>query len=76
MFNTIRTFLAPPTFPDDEDKSRAAGQQLTGVEQLALAMQNIHQITEQSLASTRQTERAAGELNRLAVSLREMVAQP
>jgi methyl-accepting chemotaxis protein len=50
-------------------------QQSTGVEQVALAMQNINQTTVQSLASTRQAEKAARELNELARSLTEIVEQ-
>jgi methyl-accepting chemotaxis protein len=53
---------------------RAGGQQqATGVEQISLAMQNINQVTAQSLASTRQTEKAARDLNELACSLTETV---
>ncbi len=51
----------------------AAGQQLTGMEQIAAAMHNIHEVTAQGLASTHQSEQAAEELNRLAGQLREMV---
>jgi methyl-accepting chemotaxis protein len=55
---------------------RAGGQQqATGVEQIALAMQNINQATAQSLASTRQAEKAAQDLNDLARSLAEIVEQ-
>jgi methyl-accepting chemotaxis protein len=50
-------------------------QQAAGVEQVAVAMQNINQTTVQSLASTRQTERAARELHELASSLSEIVEQ-
>ncbi len=50
-------------------------QQVTGVEQIALAMQSINQATVQNLASTRQAERAAQNLNGLAGSLTEVVAQ-
>ena len=54
----------------------AGGQQQTsGIEQIALAMGNINQATVQSLASTRQTERAARDLSELAQSLREMAEQ-
>jgi len=48
-------------------------QQASGVEQIAVAMQNINQATLQSLASTRQAEKAAQELNDLARSLSEIV---
>ncbi len=50
-------------------------QQAAGVEQVAVAMQNISQATVQGLASTRQTEKAAQELNDLARRLAEMVEQ-
>ncbi len=54
----------------------AAGQQqVTGVEQVAMAMRNINQATIQSLASTRQTEKAAQNLNDLARQLNDVVAQ-
>lgn len=53
----------------------AAGQQLTGVEQIGMAMGSIHQVTAQSVAGTQQVERAAGELNELAGQLRELVEQ-
>lgn len=54
----------------------AAGsqQQMTGVEQVAMAMQNINQATLQSLASTRQAEKAAQNLNELSQHLAEVVA--
>jgi methyl-accepting chemotaxis protein len=45
------------------------------VEQVAVAMQNINQATVQSLASTREAEKAARELNDLARSLTEIVKQ-
>ena len=55
---------------------RAGGQQqATGIEQIALAMQNINQATTQTLASTRQTEKAAQELDGLARSLSDVVDQ-
>jgi len=50
-------------------------QQASGVEQVAVAMQSINQAAVQSLASTRQTEKAAEELSRLAHSLTEIVEQ-
>ncbi len=52
----------------------AGGQQQTsGIEQIALAMQNINQATVQSLASTRQAEKAARDLNQLAQELTTLV---
>jgi methyl-accepting chemotaxis protein len=54
----------------------AGGQQQTsGMEQIAVAMQNINQVTVQSMASTRQAEKSARELNDLARSLAETVEQ-
>lgn len=50
-------------------------QQASGVEQIALAMQNINQATTQSLASTRQAEKAAQNLNTLSHDLSEMVSR-
>jgi methyl-accepting chemotaxis protein len=48
-------------------------QQATGVDQIALAMQNINQATAQALSSTRQTEEAAKDLDRLSRRLEEIV---
>ena len=58
-------------------RQMAAGgqQQVSGVEQIAMAMQNINQAMVHNLASTRQTETAASDLNDLARSLTETVAQ-
>jgi len=54
----------------------AAGQQqVLRVEQLADAIQSIHQNTVQTLAGTRQMEKAAHRLTRLAGLLKEMVEQ-
>ena len=50
-------------------------QQASGIEQIALAMQDIELVTKQSLASVRQTEGAAQELNQLAYHLAETVEQ-
>ena len=50
-------------------------QQVAGVEQVAMAMQNINQATVQSLASIRQAERAAQDLNALAGTLMQTVKQ-
>lgn len=54
----------------------AAGgrQQMSGVDQVAIAIQSINQATVENLASTRQTEHAAQDLNLLAGSLTEMVS--
>ena len=48
-------------------------QQTSGIEQIALAMANINQATVQSLASTRQAEKAAQDLHELAQSLSAIV---
>jgi len=50
-------------------------QQVSGIEQIALAMRNINQATVQSLASTRQAEKSAQSLNELARSLSQTVEQ-
>jgi methyl-accepting chemotaxis protein len=50
-------------------------QQVSSIEQMALAMRNINQATIQSLASTRQAEKSAQSLNELARSLSQTVAQ-
>jgi methyl-accepting chemotaxis protein len=50
-------------------------QQQSGIEQIALAMQNINQATTQNLAGTRQAEKAAQDLNELARRLAETVEQ-
>jgi methyl-accepting chemotaxis protein len=63
------------------DSARAAaqitasvGQQTAGMAQIQQAMQNINQATNQNLASTKQAERAAQELNALGISLRDLLA--
>jgi len=50
-------------------------QQVSSIEQIAVAMRNINQATIQSLASTRQAEKSAQSLNELARSLSQTVAQ-
>jgi methyl-accepting chemotaxis protein len=65
---------------DDSAQSAAqmaAGgqQQTTGMEQIAVAMQNINQVTVQTMAGTRQAEKSAQELNALARSLAVIVEQ-
>lgn len=52
----------------------SATQQATGIAQIYSAMKNIKQVTDQSLAATRQTERAAQDLNALATKLRELLS--
>ncbi|MEW5961315.1 MAG: methyl-accepting chemotaxis protein, partial [Chloroflexota bacterium] len=52
----------------------SAQQQNTGMEQIALAMQNINQATVQSLASVRQAEKAAQDLSGLAQQMEALVA--
>jgi len=52
----------------------SAQQQAAGMDQIALAMQSIHQSSTQNMASTRQMERAAGDLSGLAHRLRALVA--
>ena len=50
-------------------------QQMTGMDQVALAMQNIRQAATQNMAATRQVEHAAQGLNELAQTLSELVAR-
>jgi methyl-accepting chemotaxis protein len=51
----------------------SSGQQVTGMHQIHQAMKHINQASNQNLASTRQAEQAAQNLNHLGVSLKEMV---
>ncbi len=53
----------------------AAEQQLAGMGQITLAMQNIRQTMEQTVAGARQVEQAAAELDALAGRLRKVVGQ-
>jgi PAS domain S-box-containing protein len=54
--------------------SASAGQQAAGMAQIHQAMKNINQVTTQNLASVRQAERAAQDLNALGTTLKELVA--
>jgi methyl-accepting chemotaxis protein len=49
-------------------------QQVAGTDQIALAMRNIQQASAQNMASTKQVERAAQDLNELARRLKGLVA--
>jgi methyl-accepting chemotaxis protein len=51
----------------------SAQQQAAGMDQVALAMQNIREASTQNMASTRQVERAAQDLNGLAGRLKALV---
>jgi methyl-accepting chemotaxis protein len=51
----------------------SAEQQQAGMDQIALAMQNIEQASTQSVAATQQVERAAADLNQLAQRLAETI---
>ena len=51
----------------------SAGQQAVGMEQIRQAMGNIQQATQQNLASTRQAEAAAHDLNQLGTRLLRLV---
>lgn len=53
----------------------SAQQQLAGVDQIALAMQNIQQASTQNMASTRQVERAAQDLSELTRRLKTLVTE-
>lgn len=52
----------------------SAGQQAAGMAQIHEAMRSINQAASQNLAATRQTEKAAQDLNSLGVRLRELLA--
>jgi methyl-accepting chemotaxis protein len=52
----------------------SAQQQMTGIDQVALAMQNIRDASAQNMASTRQVEQAARELDGLSKRLTELVS--
>ncbi|MEX2182616.1 MAG: methyl-accepting chemotaxis protein [Gemmatimonadaceae bacterium] len=51
----------------------SAGQQSAGMSQVRQAMGSIHEATQQNLASTKQAERAAQDLNALGTKLLELV---
>jgi methyl-accepting chemotaxis protein len=50
-------------------------QQTTGIEQIALAMENIHQATLQNKASTHQTQKTAQDLSSIAQQMEKLVAR-
>lgn len=50
-------------------------QQMSGIEQISIAMHNINQAAVQSLASTRQTEQSAQDLSAIAQQLEHLVTQ-
>lgn len=50
-------------------------QQLIGTDQVALAMQNIHQASMQNVAATKQAETAAHNLNQIGGALKDIVAK-
>ncbi len=54
--------------------SASAGQQATGMSQIHQAMKNINQVANQNLASTKQTERAAQDLDQLSTRLQLVLA--
>ncbi|CAB1369452.1 methyl-accepting chemotaxis protein [Denitratisoma oestradiolicum] len=53
----------------------SAQQQLVGMDQAVLAIQNIREASSQNVASTRQTEGAAQNLHELGVKLKQLVAR-
>jgi methyl-accepting chemotaxis protein len=53
----------------------SAGQQAAGMAQIHQAMKQVSQATNQNLASTKQQERAAQDLNGMGVRLRELVSR-
>jgi len=52
----------------------SAGQQAAGMTQIRQAIGNIHEATQQNLASTKQAERAAQDLNALGTKLLDLVS--
>lgn len=54
--------------------SASTGQQATGMSQIHQAMKNINQVANQNLVSTKQTERAAQDLDALSGKLRSLVS--
>jgi methyl-accepting chemotaxis protein len=54
----------------------SAGQQAAGMTQINQAIRNISEVTNQTLASTKQAERAAQDLNALGARLMALVASP
>ncbi len=54
----------------------SAGQQALGISQIQQAMKDINQVTVQSLAATRQIERASQDLSSLSTRLSQMVGAP
>lgn len=53
--------------------SASAGQQATGMTQIQQAMKNINQVTNQNVASAKQAERAAQDLNELGLKLKQLL---
>jgi methyl-accepting chemotaxis protein len=53
----------------------SANQQSIGMTQIQQAMREINQVSAQNLAATKQTERAAQDLNGLGIMLRELLAR-
>jgi methyl-accepting chemotaxis protein len=53
----------------------SAQQQLAGMDQVTLAMQNIEQASAQNVTSTKQTESAAQNLHELGLRLKHLVQQ-
>ena len=53
----------------------ASQQQLVGMDQIALAMENIKQAAQQNMAGTRQAEQSAHSLNELGQKLKEIVSR-
>jgi methyl-accepting chemotaxis protein len=51
----------------------SAQQQVVGMDQIAIAIENILQVSTQNMAATRQVERAAQDLNELSQQLQALV---
>jgi len=74
--DTIRTLAATidEAATSANQITASAAQQATGMSQVQQAMRDINEATNQSLASTKQAERAAQDLNALGAKLKELLA--
>ncbi|SEN10810.1 methyl-accepting chemotaxis protein, partial [Stigmatella aurantiaca] len=53
----------------------SANQQATGIGQIRQAMRDVNQSAQQTLASTRQTERAVQDLNTMGLKLKGLLSE-
>jgi methyl-accepting chemotaxis protein len=59
-----------------QQNAASASQQAVGISQIGQAIRNIDLVTKQTLASTKQAEQAARELNVLGGKLAALIAGP